>query len=334
MELVSRMLAGDTTALARLISLAEEDSQELPYIMELITGRVGKAYCIGITGIPGGGKSSLVDRLTATIRSEGLSVGIIAVDPSSPFSGGALLGDRLRMQQHYTDRGVFIRSMATRGAQGGFPHTVSSVAKLLDASGKDYIIIETVGVGQTEFDIMKIADTTLVVLTPEAGDAIQSLKAGLMEIADIFVVNKADRPDAEQMVQNLLSATCSSPRHSWWQIPVVATQAINNLGLGDLWTEIARHRLAKEETGDIDSCRKERRCQEFRHRVEQGLSLIIGQYLNRSARFAEYMKSVEEGETNPLKAALEVLEDKTFWDDWFAHSMRSQKEKNTHVGFE
>jgi len=192
-ELVRKMLAGSTQSLARLITMVEREAPEVPQIMSLIYPHLGRAYLVGITGPPGGGKSTLVDRLTAVMRSGDFSVGILAADPTSPFSGGALLGDRIRMQQHYLDKGVFIRSMATRGSRGGLPRAARGVIKLLDAFGKDFVLVETVGVGQTELDIMEATDTTVVVLVPEAGDAIQTLKAGLLEIADIFVVNKADR---------------------------------------------------------------------------------------------------------------------------------------------
>ncbi|MBI4334597.1 MAG: methylmalonyl Co-A mutase-associated GTPase MeaB [Chloroflexi bacterium] len=317
MELVSRMLSGDRNALARLISLAEEERPEVPDILESLKDHLGRGYLIGITGVPGGGKSTLVDRLTRIMRGKGHSVGIIAVDPSSPFSGGALLGDRLRMQQHCMDSEVFIRSMATRGAHGGLPGTVRSVAKLMDASGKDYIIIETAGVGQTELDIMKIADTILVVLTPEGGDSIQSLKAGLLEIADIFVVNKADRPGSEQMVQNLLSLVHSPTRYPWWQTPVLPVQAANDVGVEELWCQIEKHRAAKEEMGFLVSSRTDHRVQEFRERVQDELFSRICRHLDRSGRFAKYLKKVQAHETGPSKAAADLLNDNAFWDEWY-----------------
>src|SRR5881227_2996896 len=198
--LAERVFAGDARAIARAISLIEDESPAGAEVVRDIYPRTGRAYVIGVTGPPGAGKSTLVDRMTTELRGADQTVGIVAVDPTSPFSGGALLGDRVRMGAHFGDEGVFIRSMATRGQLGGLARATSDVALVLDAAGKDIVIIETVGVGQDEVDIVRTADISIVVLVPGTGDEVQALKAGIMEIADIFVVNKADREDADRLV--------------------------------------------------------------------------------------------------------------------------------------
>jgi len=239
-KLVTSMLAGEKNSLARLISLVENDSPELPEIIEMIRPHSGKAYCVGITGPPGGGKSTLADKLVTVIRSKGLSVGMVAVDPTSPISGGAVLGDRIRMRQHYLDKGVFIRSMTTRGSYGGLSKAVGSTVNLLDAFGKDIIIVETVGVGQTELDIKEIADTIVLVLMPQSGDVIQIMKAGLIEIADIIVVNKADQEGAERLVAEL-KATLIPNRGRPEQI-IITTQAVNDIGIEELYQALDQRR--------------------------------------------------------------------------------------------
>ena len=318
MELVENMLCGAEQSLSRLITLVERDTPDVPQIMKKILPRTGRASCIGITGPPGSGKSTLVDRLTAIARCKGLSVGIIAVDPTSPFSGGAVLGDRIRMQQHYLDDGVFIRSMATRGSLGGLPRAARAVIKLLDAFGKDLIIVETVGVGQTELDIMKMVDTTVVVLFPGGGDAIQTMKAGLMEIANIFVVNKADRQGAEQLVMELEAMLSLNPKNSYWEVPVLCTQAINNVGIEELYREIERHRNVLESTGRLSQQRQKQRREELIQAIEHGVSERLSRLMEKDENLIALSEKVEKGEMDPYSAAKDILSNGAMLRGWFA----------------
>jgi len=324
MELVDKMLAGDERALSRLITLVEKDTPEAPEIMRQICHRTGKAYWIGITGPPGSGKSTLVDRLTAVLRRCGLTVGIIAVDPTSPFSGGAVLGDRIRMQQHYLDSDVFIRSMATRGSLGGLPRTARRVAKLLDAFGKDILILETVGVGQTELDIIESSDTTVVVLYPGGGDSIQTMKAGLMEIADIFVINKADRPGADQVVAEIESMLSLNPRSAGWQVPVLTAQALNNVGIEELYQAIVNHREALESSGELARQRQEQLRKELVRSIEQGVSEGLARLMEKDEKLLELSDRVVKGEVDPYSTAIDILRDRALLKNWLA---RLEKER-------
>jgi LAO/AO transport system kinase len=247
--LADGVLAGDPRAIARAISLIEDEDPASADIVRAIFGKTGRAYLVGVTGPPGAGKSTLVDRVTAAIRATGRSVGVIAVDPTSPFSGGAVLGDRVRMQAHAADEGVFIRSMATRGHLGGLARATGDAALVLDAAGRDIILIETVGVGQDEVDIIRTADVSIVTLVPGTGDEVQALKAGIMEIADIFVVNKADREGADRLVSSVqANLSLQSFGSTEWRPPIIQTVATTGQGVGELVDAIWRFRAHAERT--------------------------------------------------------------------------------------
>jgi LAO/AO transport system kinase len=295
----------DARAIARAISLVEDETAEGAALVARIYPRTGHAYLVGVTGAPGSGKSTLVDRLTVEIRRAGLSVGIIAVDPTSPFTGGAILGDRVRMTTHAGDAGVFIRSMATRGHLGGLARATGDAALILDAAGKDIILIETVGVGQDEVEIVRTADISIVLLVPGTGDDVQAIKAGIMEIADIFVVNKADREGADRLAQAVaanLSLHTFAPGD--WRPPILKTEATSGVGIDALWAEIRRFR---EHSAD-------RRADRTRSRQEERLRDLLARRLLRhleatlpAGTFQRAVDRVTRREIDPYSAADELM---------------------------
>jgi GTPase len=260
--LVAKLRGRDRRTIARLISLVEDGSDELADVIRAIAPIEGGGYTIGITGPPGAGKSTLVSALVKVLRSREMTVSVLAIDPTSPFSGGALLGDRLRMQEHATDPGVFIRSMATRGKLGGLAWAAGHALRILDAIGSDAIVLETVGVGQAEVDVAREADTTVVVLAPGFGDAIQANKAGLLEIADIYVVNKADRDGANATARDIKQMLHLGEARDW-EPPVILTQAVDGKGLDELWEAIERHREHISGSGEL----RRRRIARNRHGI-------------------------------------------------------------------
>lgn len=304
-KLIAKALDGDHRSIARLISLVESESPQAEHIMRRIYPHSGKAHILGLTGSPGAGKSTLADKVIASFKSLGKTIGVIAVDPSSPFTGGAILGDRLRMQQHAVDPDVFIRSMGTRGSLGGLSRSTQEAALILDACGKDIVIIETVGVGQSEIDIVKIADTVGLILVPGMGDDIQIMKAGIMEIADVFIVNKADRDGADRVsteVNMMLDLLGMRP----WRPPVLKTIAERGEGVAEVVSEMVRHR----EFLNVSEEGRKRKWRRLGMEVEEILRREIASLVELAwerEKSPELFESLAERKTNPYEVAEQIL---------------------------
>jgi LAO/AO transport system kinase len=305
---IEKIYSNDRRTVARSISIVEANNSKSTELLKKVYGKVGNAYRIGITGPPGAGKSTITNQLTKFYRTQGKKVGIIAVDPTSPFTGGALLGDRIRMNEIGQDEGVFIRSMATRGSLGGLSKKANDAADILDVAGYDYIVMETVGVGQSELDIAQASDTTIVILVPESGDVVQAMKAGLMEIADFFVINKSDRPGAQQAltaVQTILMMKDHDEKS--WMPNIINTIAIENKGINELAGEIKRHQEYLDSTGKFLKKREQRAKIRIKEIVEENLRKKLWSEAGKDSLNSS-LEKVILGNLSPYHIAEEIIE--------------------------
>lgn len=306
-QLVERALEGDPRAVARLVSLVEDAAPELREAMAALVPHTGQAIVIGITGSPGVGKSTATSALVSALRADGRRVGVLAVDPTSPFSGGALLGDRVRMQEHATDPGVYIRSMATRGHLGGLAAATPQALRVLDAAGCEVVLVETVGVGQSEVEVAGLADTTIVMLAPGLGDGIQAAKAGLLEVADVYVVNKADREGADEVVRDLRAMIRLAERQAGdWRQPIVTTVAARGDGIDELVEALDKHRAWLDSTGELGRRRRRRVREEIEALAVAALRERIGD-VHGDERLDDLAGRVLAGELDPYSAADEMI---------------------------
>lgn len=306
--LVEKMLAGDRRALSRLLTSLEREPSAIASIMASVHARTGQAYVVGVTGPPGAGKSTVVDSLATALRAIDQTVGVVAVDPTSTFTGGAVLGDRIRMAEHHADRGVFVRSLSTRGAHGGLSRVARASVRLLDAFGLGYVFLESVGVGQTELDVVKASDSVLVVLVPEAGDSVQVMKAGLMEIGDIYVINKADREGAHRLAAAVKSEVRAKARKGTWTPPVLMTEARSAEGIPDLVAAIERHKAYLLKSTELaerrSTCRRAELVDAMRGVVEAAMA-----DLDLECLLGDLADRVAGGQIDPYSAAAQALSD-------------------------
>ncbi|MCL5405634.1 MAG: methylmalonyl Co-A mutase-associated GTPase MeaB [Deltaproteobacteria bacterium] len=310
-DYAAQILEGSHRAAARLISWLEDEDERAYECMRKLYPHTGRAYVVGITGSPGAGKSTLTTALTRVIRKSGLKVGIIAVDPSSPFTGGALLGDRVRMSELADDPDIYIRSMATRGFLGGMAKAAADVVRVLDALGKDVIVIETVGVGQDEVDIVGVADTTCVVMVPGLGDAIQSMKAGIMEIADVFVINKADHPGSDMLCAEICARLDMDAqlRERGWVAPVNKTVAVEGVGLDEMWLSIESHRKYLLDSGRFYDNRRERISREALRMIHGELFRVVREQLEQNGRLDAAVEQLMNRKLDPYTLMRDIVTD-------------------------
>ena len=296
-DLINGINSGSRVSLSRLISLVESDKSAIFRLSNLLKKKTKSTYVVGITGPPGAGKSTLTNRLIQNFRSKKLSIGVLAVDPSSPFTGGAVLGDRIRMQEHALDDQVFIRSIGSRGDLGGLSNSTSAIIKLFDSFGMDIVIIETVGVGQTELDIIKISDCVLVTLVPEAGDGVQAMKAGLMEIGDVFIVNKADRGGADKLAREIDYMTSLKHTNSSWSTKVILAEAENNVGIDEIVQQIESFKSYEEQNKLLEAKRNKRKITEIESLLLQKVKLEVEELKKRE----EIINIISDASSDKIK---------------------------------